>query len=167
MNATIHNLAPKSKKQEQFTTFYIRGELFGVDISKVQEVTRHPTVYSVPLAPPYVRGLVNLRGQIATALGLREIFGLQGSDEIEVPMSVVSRIDGNLVALIVDGIGDVVEVDASRFEQTPDTIAEGVRHYLKGVYKLNGSLLSILDMDAIAKELSPLDEGAPVRNANT
>lgn len=159
---TVNSPGIRNKKREQFTTFYVDGECFGIDISAVQEVTGVSHLSRVPLAPCFVKGLVNLRGQIATALGLREIFSLPALDSTE-RMSVVCRIEGNLVALIVDRIGDVVEVDVSMFEQTPDTIAEGVRRYLKGVYKMNGELLSIVEMEAIAKELAPLEETTTLR----
>lgn len=157
MKSSAHSLVPTLKKREQFTTFTVNGECFGIEISKVQEVAGVPVLSHVPLAPPFVKGLVNLRGQIATAMGLREIFNLSKSEGSET-MSVVCRIDGNLVALVVDQIGDVIEVDNSMFEQAPDTIVAGIRRYLKGVYKLNGRLLSIVEIDAIAKELLPPEE---------
>lgn len=140
---------------EQLTTFYVGKELFGIEVMRVQEVTGTPSVVPVPLAPPFVRGLINLRGQIATALGLRELFNKETSDQ---EMSVVCRLDGNLVSLIVDNIGDVLELEKSNFETTPDTIPLAVRKYIKGVYKMDGSFLSVLDLDILAKELSPIIE---------
>jgi purine-binding chemotaxis protein CheW len=138
---------------EQLTTFNIGRDLYGIEVMKVQEVTGHPTIVNVPLAPPFVRGLINLRGQIATALGLRELFGMS-SDEPQLQMSVVCKIDGNLVSLLVDSIGDVVEVSHSSFEHPPDTIPAGVRKYIKGIYKTNETLLSVLDLERLSKELS-------------
>lgn len=138
---------------EQLTTFYIDGDLFGIDVLRVQEVTGTPVTFPVPLAPSFVRGLVNLRGQIATALGLREIF-LKSNSGTQDQMSVICKIDGSTVALVVDSIGDVVEVNRSTFEPVPDSIPPNVKQFLRGIYKLNGALLSVLDLDAIAKELS-------------
>lgn len=142
---------------ELLTTFYIGKDLFGIEVMKVQEVTGTPMVISVPLAPSFVCGLINLRGQLATALGLRELFGLASEKNLN-QMSVVCRIEGNLVSLIVDSIGDVVEADRSRFESPPDTIPQGVRKFVKGIYKLNGRLLSVVDLEKLAKELSPSTE---------
>lgn len=144
---------------KQLTTFYIDGDLFGVEVMKVQEVTGRPSVFGVPLAPKFVHGLVNLRGQIATAVGLREIFGKPASNE-ENQMSVVCKLDGNYVSLIVDSIGDVLEVDGAVFEPAPDAIPLEVRKFLKGIYKLQGQLLSVLDLEAIALELSPTTENS-------
>ena len=139
------------------TTFYVGNSYYGLEVMKVQEVTGTPTIVPVPLAPKFVQGLINLRGQLATALGLRELFQ---STEAATPeqMSVVCRIDGNLVSLIVDAIGDVVEADTSVFEPAPNTMPSSVRRFVKGIYKMNGALLSVLDLEAISKELSPTNE---------
>lgn len=149
------------KKFEQLTTFQVDGDLFGIEVTKTQEVTGSPTVFKVPLAPPFVMGLINLRGQIATALGLREVFHKATKDKDQ--MSVVCKIDGNLVSLIVDSIGDVVEVEKSKFEPPPDTVSPDIRRFVKGIYKMNGVLLSVLNLDTLARELSPPSEVAGAR----
>lgn len=147
------------ERSEQLTTFRVGAELFGIEVLKVQEVTGNMSVVPIPLAPVYVRGLINLRGQIATALGLRELFG-QESATHETQMSVVCKIDGNLVSLIVDSIGDVIEVERESFEKIRGAVAEDHKKYVKGVYKLRDRLLSVLDLDVLAKELSPPTEAA-------
>ena len=139
---------------EQFTTFYIGPDLFGIEVMKTQEVTGPHPIMPVPLAPDFVRGLINLRGQIATALGLRELFGTGTPDPAE-QMSVVCRIDGNLVSLIVDAIGDVVEVSRDRFERAPETLPSGLKRFVKGVYKMNHQFLTIIDLETVSRELSP------------
>ena len=144
--------------KEQLTTFYIGPDLFGIEVMKTQEVTGNQSIIPVPLAPKFVKGLINLRGQIATALGLRELFEKTQDPSPAEPMSVVCKVDGNLVSLIVDTIGDVVEVNRNLFEPAPSTLPEGVRRYVKGIYKLNGEFLSVIELDAIALELSPKTE---------
>lgn len=147
---------------ELITTFTIGDELFGLEVMAVQEVTGTPLVVPVPLAPKFVIGLINLRGQLATAFGLRELFGLKAGG-LKEQMSVVCRMDGNLVSLMVDTIGDVVEAEKKQFEIPPDTVSASVRPFLKGVYKMNGSLLSVLDLKKLAKELEPALESAESR----
>lgn len=137
----------------QLTTFYIGHELFGVKVLSTQEVTGKPTIVPVPLAPSFVRGLINLRGQIATALDLSELF-YQTKNHSESEMSVVCKADGNLVSLIVDSIGDVVEIEESSFEHSPETISQHIKKYIKGVYKLENKILSLIDLDSISNELS-------------
>lgn len=146
-------MIPALKGTEQLTTFSVAGDLFGIEVLKVQEVAGAATVVPVPLAPPFVHGLVNLRGQIATALGLRELFNKDARKDSN-QMSVVCRIEGNLVSLVADTIGDVVEVERQRFEPPPDTVPPEVRRYIKGIYKMNGALLSVIDLDILSQELS-------------
>ncbi|MBM4253489.1 MAG: chemotaxis protein CheW [Deltaproteobacteria bacterium] len=147
---------------EQLTTFLIDGHLFGIDVLKIEEVTGKQKVYEVPRSPSFIRGLVNLRGQIVTALGLRELFQ-KDSSRREDQMSVVCKLDGNLVALVVDSIGDVVEIERSLFESPPDTIPAEVRRFIKGIYKMNGQLMSVIDLAAIEKEFSPNTDPATTR----
>lgn len=149
---------------EQLTTFYIGKELFGLEVMKVQEVTGNLDIVSVPLAPNFVLGLVNLRGQIATAIGLRELFSKSINNKNENEMSVVCKTESNLVSLVVDSIGDVVEVDRVRFEKTPDTVPANLKKFIKGIYKMDGVLLSVLDIEIIYKELSPINESAAVKS---
>jgi purine-binding chemotaxis protein CheW len=149
---------------EQLTTFYVRGELFGIEVLNVQEVTGQPNVISVPLAPQFVRGLINLRGQITTAIDLSVLFENKFEQNSN-KMSVVCKIDGNLVSLIVDSIGEVAEVQSSQFELAPDTMPIGIKRYVKGIYKMNDVLLSVIDLESIAKELSPPVETTQERNS--
>ncbi len=151
---------------ELLTTFSIGSDLFGIEVMKVQEVTGTPKVVPVPQAPAFVRGLINLRGQLATALGLRELFGSSVAEKVD-QMSVVCRMEGNLVSLMVDSIGDVVEAESRGFENPPDTMPPGVRKFVKGIYKMNGQLLSVLDLEKISKELSPSVDSADGRTQKT
>jgi purine-binding chemotaxis protein CheW len=148
------------KTNELITTFQIGSDLFGIEVMSVQEVAQQSQIVPVPLAPKFVRGLVNLRGQIATAVGLREMFNHTRPNEDGEEMSVICKIDGNLVSLIVDSIGDVIEMDKSAFEPPPHTLPPDVRKYIKGIYKSEGSFLSVLDLDKIARELSPPTENS-------
>jgi purine-binding chemotaxis protein CheW len=111
----------------------------------VQEVMRTLEMTPVPLAPHAVRGLINLRGQIVTAIDLRRRLGLPERAADQEPMNVVMRTDDGAVSLLVDEIGDVIEVNEDAFEPPPDTLQGDARALIKGVYKLNGQLLLILD----------------------
>jgi purine-binding chemotaxis protein CheW len=119
---------------------------------KVQEVTKPMDVTLMRTAPPCIKGLINLRGQIATAVGLRELFGLKADNSTE-KMTVVCKVEDVLLSLLVDKIGDVVEVSDSSFEQTPQTIPGNIRVFMQGVYKTDDAILSIVGLDSILKEL--------------
>ncbi len=134
-----------SANQQQFCTFYIQGLLFGVEVETVQEVIQHQEMTGVPLAPEVVAGLINLRGQIVTAIDLRRRLGVCDRQTDALPMNVVVRTGDGAVSLLVDEIGDVVEVEQRDFEEAPDTLACTSRELIRGVYKLKKELLLILD----------------------
>lgn len=129
----------------QFCTFYLGDLFFGVKVENVQEVFRYQEMTRVPLAPSVVRGLINLRGQIITAIDLRTRLGMDELPEGKMPMNVVVRTEEGIVSLLVDEIADVLEVSEDSFERPPDTIDEITRELVLGVYKLENKLLLILD----------------------
>jgi purine-binding chemotaxis protein CheW len=129
----------------QFCTFYLDKLLFGVELKTVQEVIRSLQVTQVPLAPQVVSGLINLRGQIVTAVDLRRRLEMEPRPADVPAMNVVVRSDDGAVSLLVDEIGDVVEVDDSTFERPPETLRGSVRTIVTGVHKLNDRLMLVLD----------------------
>ncbi|KQX68064.1 chemotaxis protein CheW [Angustibacter sp. Root456] len=131
----------------QLATFTLDGHVYGVDVDRVQEVLRSQPRTRVPLAPPAVAGLVNLRGQVLTAIDLRTRLGLSERGDGVEPMVVVIRVAGEPISLLVDSIGDVVDVDPQDFEPPPDTLVDTGRDLVLGVYKLPGRLLLALDPD--------------------
>lgn len=132
-------------EENQYCTFILDDLLFGVEVQQVQEVIRFQEMTRVPLSSNVVDGLINLRGQIVTALDLRRRLNLRDRPEGELPMNVVIRTDGDLVSLLVDEIGDVVETDESLFERPPDTLSGSARDLITGAYKLENRLLLVLD----------------------
>jgi purine-binding chemotaxis protein CheW len=133
----------------QFSTFFIGDRLYGIDVMRVQEITRALPMARVPLAPKFVHGLINLRGQISTAIGLRELFEIPDQSPAE-QMNVVCKLNDVLVSFLVDRIGDVMELDLKDFETAPETMPEGVRKFVEGVFKTPGTLLSVIDVNKIA-----------------
>jgi purine-binding chemotaxis protein CheW len=145
----------------QYSTFDVAGSYFGIDVLQVQEVLRCQEMTPVPLAPPVIEGLINLRGQIVTALDMRRRLGLPPRDRGETAMNVVVRTEEGAVSLLVDEIGDVVEVDSMSFERPPENLDPAISELVRGIHKLKGRLLLVLD---IGQTLN-LDtgKGQPVR----
>jgi purine-binding chemotaxis protein CheW len=139
-------------ERQQFSTFLLDGLFFGVEVEKVQEVLRYQEMTRVPLAPPVVRGLINLRGQIVTALDLRRRLDLSERPEGQLPMNVVIHTADGGVSLLVDEIGDVVEVDEATFERPPDTLKSSARAVIRGVHKLNDRLMHVLDIEKVVDQ---------------
>jgi purine-binding chemotaxis protein CheW len=124
-------------------------QCFGLDVLKVQEIVRYQPLTFVPLAHPTVRGLINLRGQIVTAIDLRERLALPARPESSDPVNVVVQTDDGAVSLMVDEIGDVLEVTEQQFERPPETLQGPARDLIQGAYKLADRLLVVLDPDLV------------------
>jgi purine-binding chemotaxis protein CheW len=148
-----------SVQSHQFSTFFLDGLYLGVEVLKVQELIRYQEMTRVPLAPRVVHGLINLRGQIVTAIDLRRRFDMPDRPADDVPMNVVVRTDDGAVSMLVDRIGDVVEVQEEQFEPAPETITGQATDLVTGVYKMQDRLLLVLDVErAIA-----VDRTLPIR----
>lgn len=122
--------------------------LYAIPVLKVQEVIKPQLVTTVPLAPDYVNGLINLRGQIVTSINMKKLFKLD-NDEYQNYMNVIVRSDDGLYSLVVDEILDVIDVDNSSFEDTPDSLDQNIKQFIDGVYKLDKKLLILLSLDKI------------------
>ena len=136
-------------ESHQYCTFSLGDQCFGLDVLKVQEIIRAQPLTTVPLAHPVVRGLINLRGQIVTAIDLRKRLEMPAaSDEFE-PVNIVVQTEDGAVSLLVDEIGDVLEMDAAQFERPPETLQGASRDLIQGAYKLPDRLVVILDPELI------------------
>ncbi len=144
---------------QQYCTFYVDGVHFGIEVLQVQEVLRYQAMTHVPLAPTEIQGLINLRGQIVTAFDLRTRLQMPARADEKRPMNVVIRAEDGAVSLLVDEIGDVIETREDDFEPPPATLDEATRSLLRGIYKMDGRLLLILDCD---RTLAIIEDGAGV-----
>ncbi|QGG94757.1 chemotaxis protein CheW [Actinomarinicola tropica] len=131
----------------QYGTFTLDGLLFGIEVSRIQEVIRAQQMTRVPLAASVIGGLINLRGEIVTAVDLRRRLELPPRADGVPPMNVVVRTRDGAVSLLVDEIGDVVEVSADSFEEPPGTVSGVALSLIRGAHKLDGRLLLVLDTD--------------------
>ena len=140
---------------KQLATFTVDGRFLGVDVTRVREVLRPQELTHVPLAPPQIAGLINLRGEIVTAFDLRVALerGLRGRDER--PMNIVISTEHGPVSLLVDDVSDVLDLDEDAMERPPSTLRGSARDLILGAYKLDGRLLLELDLDAVIANTSP------------
>lgn len=132
----------------QLCTFYLGRDRLGIDAAEVNEVLRHGKTTPVPLAPPGIVGLVNLRGRIATVVDLRVRLGRRRKKDTEGgSFGVVLQSRRDVVSLLVDRIGDVLEVGETTFEPPPETVPEPARSLIRGTYKLKKGLVLVLDTE--------------------
>jgi len=142
--------APVTVQQTRlFVTFWLGGFLFAVPVEEVVEINRSLEITPVPLAPSYVAGIINLRGQILTAIDLATRIGLEKKEETR--HNVIIGRDEEPVSFLVEQIGDVLEVEVDRIEEPPDVIEGLDMQFVKNVYQLPDRLLVILDAEKLLK----------------
>jgi purine-binding chemotaxis protein CheW len=129
-----------------FVSFWLNDFLFGIEVGLVQEVVRGQALTSIPLAPPSVCGLLNLRGQIVTALDLRPCLQLPPADPGADPVFIVTRTAEGVISLMVDDIDDVVDVTDLPWAPPPETLGGTAREVIRGSYTLADRLLLALDV---------------------
>jgi|ERR1700733_12027618 len=134
-------------KVKQLCTFYIGDGYFGIPVQEVQEVVRPQPITPVPLAPKMIRGLINLRGQILTAIDLRYRLGVGEPGDPTRLMNVVVRTGDSPISFLVDEIGEVLDVPEESFEAVPETLRGDIRKVIEGAYKLEGRLLLALNTE--------------------
>jgi purine-binding chemotaxis protein CheW len=147
MNSTQAN--KNTEQPRQYSTFYVSDLFFGVDVLNVQEVLRYQEMTRVPLAPDVIEGLINLRGQIVTAVDLRKRLNVRPRDNSNTPMNIVVRSEEGAVSLLVDEISDVLTVNQATYEPPPQNLPPEQRELIDGLYKLDGRLLLILNTDRV------------------
>jgi purine-binding chemotaxis protein CheW len=140
---------PISDTARQYATFLVDGLYFGIEVTEVQEVLRTQEMTRVPLAPEVIEGLINLRGQIVTAIDMRRRLHLPPRPEGSAPMNMVVRSDDEAISLLVDQIGDVLTVSSDSGEAPPENLAADHRSMIEGVHKLDGRLLLVLKRDRV------------------
>lgn len=128
--------------------FKIGDDHYAIPVLEIQEVVKPQQLTKVPLAPEYVDGLINLRGQIVTAINMRVLFGLGKSEKTD-HMNVIIKGEDSLYSLVVDEVHDVIEVYEKDFEKTPDTVDPSIKKFINGVYKLDKKLLTLIDLEKI------------------
>lgn len=139
---------PAGDRAATYSTFHVGANYFGIDVREVEEVLAHPPTTPVPLTGEEVRGLINLRGRIVTAVDLRRRLGLRPVDDDREPFVVVVRTPTGPLGLVVDEIDDVVVVDTDALEPPPTRRGEA-RELVTGVHLLEHRLLQVLDVERL------------------
>lgn len=150
-DATTADKARKAASNDahsDYVTVTIGGQLFGIPVLQVQDVLGPQRITRIPLAPPEVAGSLNLRGRIVTAIDIRSRLGLPNLDAAQADkrMSVVVDHGGELYSLMVDAVGEVLSLSAATYERNPATLDARWREVSAGVYRLDGSLLVVLEV---------------------
>jgi len=145
-NGKAKTVTNVSDETEEFVTFTILGQLFGIPVLKVQDVLSSYKITRIPLAPPEVMGSLNLRGRVVTAIDLRIRLGLRARADDAEAMSIVAENEGELYSLVVDSVGEVMSLARSGYERNPPTLDAKFRAYSNGIYRLEDRLMIVLDV---------------------
>lgn len=138
-----------SKELLQLVTFRLGNEEFSLDILRVQEIIRHMELTRVPRTPDFVDGVINLRGRVIPVLDLRKRFGLASDERTNETRIIVVDVDSKTVGLKVDAVSEVLRLPADTVEPAPAIVTGAESDYIKGVGKLDGRLLILLDVEKI------------------
>jgi purine-binding chemotaxis protein CheW len=133
----------------QLVSFNLADEVFGIDILKVREINRMVDITRVPNSPPYVEGIINLRGRVIPILDLRAKFGLPRKAVDKTTRIIVVEISGSIVGFIVDAVSEVFRIPKNITEPPPDVVAGVDSEYITAVGKLEDRLLILLDLDKV------------------
>ena len=133
----------------QWVTFKLAGETYGVNVMQVQEVLRYTEIAPVPGAPPYVLGIINLRGNVVTVIDTRTRFGLSDTEITDNTRIIVIEAEKNVVGILVDAVAEVVYLKQSEIETAPNVGNEESAKFIQGVCHKNGELLILIDLNKL------------------
>lgn len=138
-----------SEKDEEFVTFTIAEQLFGIPVLQIQDVLSSYHITPIPLAPQEIVGSLNLRGRVVTAIDVRLRLGLPARSIDADSMSIVAENEGELYSLMVDAVGEVLALPQSAFERNLPTLDAKFRAFSEGIYRLDDKLLVVLDVNRL------------------
>jgi purine-binding chemotaxis protein CheW len=133
----------------QMVTFRLDNEEFGVDILKVQEINKMIDITRIPNAPPFVEGVINLRGKIIPIVDLRKRLGFDSKSYDKSTRIIVVELDGTVLGFIVDSVSEVLRISANTVEPPPPLVSGIESEYIEGVGKLDNRLLILLELKRV------------------
>lgn len=150
MNATVTTKdSATNNDQLQFATFYVGEMLLGVDIRLVQEINRQLEMTPVPNAPHHVRGVINLRGEVATVIDLRTVLGLPSVEQTRDTRNLIVHSQGEAIGLLVDRISDILTVRRDQVSDAPSNVDGVDGKFFLGVHALESDLCVLLDVEEV------------------
>jgi len=158
--AIVEDRAVSDRNEEQLVTMSVEGQLFGLPILSVQDIVETHNITQVPRTPSAISGIMNLRGRIVTVINLRRILGRD--DDSTSRMGVTVEFHGDLYTILVDEIGEVRLLDRSDFEAAPATLGSKLKQLCTGIYRLDGELLAVLDVNQILSA-ETISQTPPIR----
>jgi purine-binding chemotaxis protein CheW len=139
--------------EEQLVVFELAHEYYGVDISHVQEIDRMAEITTIPEAPPFVEGVINLRGHVIPIMDLRSRFGLPRAEVTPLTRIVVAGTGDQWVGMIVDAVSEVLRVPSEAIDPPSSMVMTGNSGFMRGIAKLEGRLIIVLQLERVLDHL--------------
>jgi purine-binding chemotaxis protein CheW len=136
----------------QFLTFVLGDEQYGVEILQVQEIRGYSGVTPIPNTPPYIKGVMNLRGTVVPVIDLRARFSMEAGEYDKFTVIVVVTVGEKVIGLVVDAVSDVLDIPASEIRATPDLGARVDTQFISGMANIGGRLAVLLDIQRLLSE---------------
>ena len=150
------NLSPApaaSSPQRELIAFRIGDQEFCVDIMAVREIRGWTPATPLPRTPSFMQGVINLRGAVLPIIDLGARFGLATSDPTARHVIMVAQIHDRMVGLLVDAVSDIIQMTDDQVQPTPDVAADHVKSFVKGIFAVDGRMMSLIELDHILPEI--------------
>jgi purine-binding chemotaxis protein CheW len=145
---------------KQFIGFTVGEEHYGLELLRVKEVIRIRQITWLPKAPTFVKGIINLRGDLIPIVDLRDKFGLAARDYIATTRVIVVEVDAKIMGLVVDSASQVIRIPAADIDPPPPVLGGGAQEYISGVGKRDEELVVLLNVDSILSQEEKLQLGS-------
>ena len=139
--------------RRELIAFRIADQEFCVDIMQVREIRGWTVATPLPRTPSYMKGVINLRGAVLPIIDLGVRFGLTTSEPTARHVIMVAHIGGRMVGLLVDAVSDIIQLKDEEIQPTPDVASDHVKSFVKGIFALDGRMLSLIELDRIVPEI--------------
>ncbi|MCF6281615.1 MAG: chemotaxis protein CheW [Candidatus Polarisedimenticolaceae bacterium] len=149
MNSAVDEDVRGNDEIVQLVTFKLKGESYGINVMKVQEVLRVTEIAPVPGAPPYVLGIINLRGNVVTVIDSRSRFGLPSAEQDDSSRIVIIESEKQVVGILVDAVAEVVDLNVNEIDSAPNVGNEESSRYIQGVASRAEGLLILVDLEKL------------------
>ena len=142
-----------TQEHQQFLTFHLGEEMFAIGILSIREIIEYGVVTDVPMTPPFIRGVINLRGTVLPIIDLGARFGLETSEPTARHVIMVAHIGGRMVGLLVDAVSDILQMSDAAVQPTPDVASDRVKTFVKGIFSIDGRMISLIELDHILPQV--------------
>ncbi len=134
---------------DKFVSFRVGNEMFAASINKVREIIRMTNIVEVPKAPRFIRGVINLRGSVIPVVDLKTKFDIPSGDDGKDARIIIAELGNLTIGLVVDAVSEVLQVDESSYEESPQLLSGGAEKFISGVVKKENQMIMVIDIDSL------------------